>query len=118
VSLARTVGAMTVKALRTYLVECYTPGIDRAAVESAGARATAAAAQMRAEGHRVEYVQALFVSADEAVFHVFAADEPTAVREAVIRAGVAFERIVDAVEIGRPERTKRRGGGRDRRPIR
>jgi hypothetical protein len=84
---------------RTYLVECYAPGIDRARVGSEAARAAAAAAELRADGVSVEYLQALLVCADEVVFHVFASDGAAAVREASLRAGVAFERVLESVAL-------------------
>jgi hypothetical protein len=84
---------------RTYLVECYSPGIDRGGVESAAGRARASATALRNEGRGVEYTGAILVSEDEVVLHVFAADGPAAVREASVRAQVPFERIVEAVTI-------------------
>ena len=89
----------------TYLVECYVPGIDREALESAASRAAAAAEQLRGDGVAVEYLQAVLVCADEVVFHVFASDGPSAVREASERAGVSFERVLESVALDaqRPE---------------
>lgn len=85
---------------RTWLVECYSPGIDRAAVASAGARARAAAAALGADDARVEYLGALLVARDEVVFHAFAAPDPGLVHEASERAGIRFERIVESVSVG------------------
>jgi hypothetical protein len=85
---------------RTYLVECYSPGIARDDVESAGSRATEASAALRGEGCRVDYVGALLVPADEVVFHVFASGCAGAVREASLRAAVEFERVVESVAVG------------------
>ena len=84
----------------TYLVECYTPGIRRKAVEVAGARALEAAAALQAEGLSVEYVGALLVPVDEVVFHVFSSATVEAVREASKRAEVGFERVVESVPVG------------------
>ena len=59
---------------RTFLVECYMPAdISLADVEADGRRATAAARQLRDEGHAIEYARALFVPGDDADFHVFVA---------------------------------------------
>jgi hypothetical protein len=85
---------------RTYVVECYLPGIDRRAVESSGRRATVAAAELRHRGCRVEYVGALLVPGDEVVFHLFAAGAVGPVREASLRAGVEFERVLESIPIG------------------
>ena len=85
---------------RTYVVECYSPAIDRQAVESACDRATAAAAALRSEGSPVEYVGALLVPGDEVVFYLFAAGSADLVREASLRAEVEFERAVESIPIG------------------
>ena len=85
---------------RTFLVECYAPDISRGDVDDAAERALAAAAEVRDEGCAVEYVGALFMPADEVVFHVFSSACAGAVREASSRAAVVFERIVESVAVG------------------
>lgn len=86
---------------RTYLVECYEPGLAHAQVESASERALAASAELRDEGRTVEYVGAIFVPGDEVVFHVFAAESAATVSAATARAAVAYERVVESVSVGR-----------------
>ena len=88
---------------RPYLLECYKPGLERAEVESATDRALAAAAKLREEGRKVEYVGAILVPEDEVVFHVFAAESPDAVHEASVRASVEYERVVESVAVGQLE---------------
>lgn len=88
---------------RTYLVECYKPGLERAEVESVIDRALAAAANLREEGRKVEYVGAILVPEDEVVFHVFAAESADAVCEASVRASVGYERVVESVAVGQLE---------------
>jgi len=88
-------------AFRTYLVECYAPGIDQATVEADAARARDAAMNLRAGGGSIEYLGAWLVAADEVVFHSFRADGPDLVRDASTSAALAFERIVESVGIGR-----------------
>jgi hypothetical protein len=88
------------EAPRTYLVECYSPGIDRTDVESAAVRAGDVSAELRREGRSVEYIGALLVPADEVVFHVFASTSARAVREASSRAAVRFDRVVESVSVG------------------
>ncbi len=85
---------------RTYLLECYKPGLERAEVESVIDRALAAAANLREEGRKVEYVGAILVPEDEVVFHVFAAESADTVREASVRASVEYERVVESVAVG------------------
>ena len=83
----------------TYAVECYEPGVERAAVEGAARRARDAAAAFRAEGHPVEHLDTLLMPEDEIVFHLFAADAPETVREVSERAEVAFERVLEVVSV-------------------
>lgn len=84
---------------RTFLVECYAPDIARSEVEAVGRRAAIAAAQLRDEGRPIEYVRALLVPGDDAVFHVFSADAIDTVREAGERAAISFERVVESVAV-------------------
>jgi hypothetical protein len=83
-----------------FLVECYAPGIERTAVQSAGLRARAASAELREEGHAVEYLGALLVPEDEVVFHIFSSGSACTVHEASVRACVAHERVVESIAVG------------------
>ncbi|HET9879339.1 MAG TPA: hypothetical protein VFQ81_08565 [Candidatus Limnocylindria bacterium] len=90
--------------VRTFLAECYAPDIARSDVEAIGHRAATAAAELRREGRAIEYVRALFVPGDDAVFHVFTADVIDTVHEAGQRAAMSFARVVESetVEATRP----------------
>jgi hypothetical protein len=88
---------------RTYLLECYKPGLERAEVESATDRAFAATAKLRDEGRRVEYLGAILVPEDEVVFHVFASESEAVVREAGARSSVQYERVVESIAVGQLE---------------
>jgi hypothetical protein len=83
-----------------YVAECYSPAIDHRAVRSSGQRATAAGEEMRKQGQLVDYLGALLVPGDEVVFHLFAARSVSAVREASLRAGIEFERVVESIPVG------------------
>ena len=85
---------------RTYLVECYTPGIAQDAIEATAQRARDAAAALRATGSNVEYVNAIFVPDDEVVFHTFLSDDVEVVRRASVAAEIPFERIIESVAVG------------------
>lgn len=87
---------------RTWLVECYGPGIGEASVAAASDRARAAVEIVRAGGAQIEYLGALVMPTDEAVFHAFAADEMGRVAEASTRAGLRHERIVESVALRAP----------------
>ena len=90
---------MTPTGSRTFLVECYVPDVDPAAVEADARRASAIAADLRRSGVELEYVNAMLVPGDDAVFHVFAAHDEETVREASLRAELPFERIVESIAI-------------------
>ena len=85
---------------RTYLVECYLPGIAEADVAAAGNRFRFAVEDLRSAGHDVTYLGALFLATDEAVFHQLRAADAAVVIEAARRAGVAFERVVESIGVG------------------
>lgn len=85
---------------RTFLVECYLPAdVSRADVEAVGRLAAAAAQQLRDEGRHVEYVRALFVPGDDAVFHVLIADAIDTVRLVAERAAISFARVVESLVV-------------------
>jgi len=90
---------------RTFLVECYSPGVDRGSVEADGARVCSVAAEMRREGVGVSYLHAMFMAADEVVFYVFIAEDARSVAEASRRAGLQFERVVESIELSPTSRT-------------
>ncbi len=85
--------------LSTFLVECYAPGIQVVDVAADGGRARAAAEAMRRDGRRIEYVRGLLLPLDEVVFHLFLAQDAGLVREAVMRAAVTCERIVESIVV-------------------
>jgi hypothetical protein len=85
--------------MRSYLVECYEPGVQVAAVAEAAARSRSAASALRAEGRDIEYIQAVLVPEDEVIFHLFRAVDADAVQQASERAHVAFDRIVETISL-------------------
>ena len=85
--------------MRTFLVECYLPGIDERGVEDAAARALRSTGELIRRGDRIAYLGATLVPADEVVFHTFSAPD-AAIVEAVSRnAGLAFERVVESTRV-------------------
>jgi hypothetical protein len=54
-------------------------------------------------GSGVRYVRSTFLPGDEAILHVFEAASIEALREAGGRAGLQYERIVEAVERPGPD---------------
>ena len=86
-------------AVRTFLVECYAPGIAEAAVREAGERAQRAVAAAAGAGETLEYLGALFVSGDEAAYHAFRAMDAARVETVSRAAGLGFTRIVESVSV-------------------
>ena len=91
---------------RGYLVECYWPGVTEQAVADAAHRAVQAAAEIRRQGHDVDFLTAILVPADETVFCLFEGQE-AAVRAASDRAGIPAERVLESVRVdGNPCQTQ------------
>jgi hypothetical protein len=91
-----------------FVVERYLPGLDRDALLRSLAHLEQAIAQMSSEGTRIRYLGSTIVPDDEACFCQFEADSANDVAEANRRAGVPFDRIVDAVAAPLPAREEER----------
>src|SRR5436190_20868352 len=87
------------EASKTYVVECYLPGIDDAAVQRAVDGAAGEVRRLGSKAAGVEYLGALLMAIDEVVLHAFRADGPELVRQVSEAAGLSFERIVESVEV-------------------
>jgi hypothetical protein len=82
--------------VQTFLVEQYWPGVTAEAFELAAERVRASADELGAE---IRVLHSTLVPGDEAAFCVFLASSPALVVEAYRRAGVPYERILDALDI-------------------
>ena len=87
----------TVAHVAEFLVEMYVSRTDAGAVERGTGRTRVSATRLSAEGTPVRYLRSLFVPDDETCFLLYEAASAEAVRETVRRAGLAFERITEAV---------------------
>ena len=85
----------------TLLVEHYWPGVTAGEFQVAAERVRTSAEAMATADARIRFLHATFVPEDEAAFCVLSAESPELVEEAYRRAGVEFERIVDALELTR-----------------
>jgi hypothetical protein len=83
---------------RSYLVECYWPGVDEDKLAAVVRRALAAASDLRNSGRRVYFVGSILVPADETVFCLFDGAEED-VRAVSERAEVPFERVLLSLRI-------------------
>jgi Protein of unknown function (DUF4242) len=79
-----------------YLVEVYAPA--PAELEEVEERVRRAAAESASGRLRPRYLRSILVPGDEMCFHLFEASSAEAVREAAQLAGLAYARIVEAVE--------------------
>lgn len=88
-------GSMT-----TFLVEHYWPGVTESGFSAAAESLRSASEAIAAAGGTLRYLHSTLVPEDEAAFCVFHASSRSLVEEAYARAGVRYERILDAVESG------------------
>jgi hypothetical protein len=82
----------------TFLVEHYWPGVTADGFGNAVERVRASTTQLAEEGERIRFLHSTLVPEDEAAFCVFEAGAGSVVDQAYRRAGVSYERMVDAVE--------------------
>jgi hypothetical protein len=87
-------------AWKTFLVEHYWPGVTESRFTAAAESLRDAADAIAADGGAVRYLHSTLVPEDEAAYCVFEAASRSLVELAYARAGVPFERILDAVEPG------------------
>jgi hypothetical protein len=83
--------------LPQYLVERFLPGDPAARLAAVGDRARGFAEQLWSEGIQVRYLGSTMVPQDQTCFCLFEGPSAEAVREVNTRAGLAFERILEAL---------------------
>jgi hypothetical protein len=89
--------------MQTYLVERHLPGFTAGQLPDAAGAAKAKSDELRAEGTPVRYLRSTFVPGTEKCYCLFEGESAEAVREANERAGLPFERIVEATPIAAEE---------------
>jgi hypothetical protein len=82
-----------------YLVDGYLPRSRSGELAELIARLREAAEALTAEGTEVRHVRSSFLPADELLLHLMEAESAEAAGEATRRAGIAPERIVEAVPV-------------------
>jgi hypothetical protein len=80
-----------------FVVELYASRHDAAALDRGAKRIRLAAEELSRDGTPVRYLRRIFVPEDETCLLLYEAESATVVGEATRRAGVAFERITEAV---------------------
>ena len=83
----------------SYLVEGFLPRSRAAELTEQVARVRDTAEALSAEGTPVRHVRSSFLPADELFLHVLEAQSLEAAGEAITRAGIDAERIVEAVPV-------------------
>jgi hypothetical protein len=83
---------------KSYLVECYWPGVSKKALAAAVERTREAAIEVSREGGKVNFLGSILVPADEMVFYLFDGAEAD-VRAVSEQAGVPFERLLESLRI-------------------
>lgn len=85
---------------RTFLVECYWPGVDEAIARTVVSSLERAARAMTAEGTPVEHVGSILMPTDQVVFSLIEAADELAARQVNERADVPLDRIAAAIALG------------------
>ena len=80
--------------VESFVAECFWPGVSGTDLEALDRRVEAATAQLLEQQRSIRYLGSLLMREDEVVLCQFEGDAD-AVREAVERARVPFERILD-----------------------
>jgi hypothetical protein len=89
----------------SFLAETYLPRAGAASMEETAHRARAAARELTERGIPIRFVRSIFVPDDEISFFIFDAISARVVEAACTRAGLRFERVVEAIE-SRPRRSE------------
>ena len=84
--------------MKTYLVECYLPRARSTELADVATRLSAWHGEGAGVAQATRYLRSTYVPEDEICFHLFEAESVEAVREASLRASIAFDRIVEAEE--------------------
>lgn len=87
----------------TYLVERHLPGFTTDQLPVAAGAAKSTTDQMTLEGIPVRYLRSTFVPGEDKCYCLFDGPSPQVVQEANERAGLPFERIVEAAPISAEE---------------
>lgn len=86
----------------TFLVEHYRPGITLEGFRESVCAMRRMVDEMASLDYPIRFLHSTLVPDDETAFCVFGAPCQTLVEEAYRRAGVPFERVVNALELGQP----------------
>ena len=83
------------------MAECFWPGVTASDLQALDERAARSAAQVSRAHHQVRYLGSILLREDEVVLCVFEGSAEAA-RDVAVRAGIPFNRILDASWSQRP----------------
>lgn len=83
----------------SYLVESYLPRARADELRDAAERARLAAEALASEGRAVRYLRSTFLPVDEVCLYLLEAESAEVAGEAMERAGISFERVVEALPV-------------------
>lgn len=83
----------------TFIVERYWPGVTEEQLTQALIGSQQVIAQMNRAGIPVRHLRSALLPSEEVVFSLYEGPSVESVREANDRAGIHFDRIVEAIEI-------------------
>ena len=83
----------------TYMVERHLPGFTTDQLPGAAGAAKSTTEQMTGEGTPVRYLRSMFVPSEEKCFCLFDGPSEEVVAEANDRAGLPYQRIIEATPI-------------------
>jgi hypothetical protein len=90
---------------RSYLVECYWPGVSVEKLEAAADRARQSADELRRQGRNLRFLGSILIPVDETVLCLLDGDEAD-VRAVTEQAGIPFERVLDSLRIDGSDRER------------
>jgi hypothetical protein len=79
-----------------YMVERSLPGFTSDQLPVAAGAAKGATSEMAAEGTPIRYLRSTFVPSEQKCYCLFEGDSPADVEQAQERAGLPFDRIIEA----------------------
>lgn len=82
--------------VRSYLAECFWPGVSEAQLEELDRRATLSTSSSHGSGERVRYRGSMLMSEDEVVFCFFEGPSAAVVEAIARQAQIPFARIVES----------------------
>lgn len=85
--------------MATFMVERYLPGAGADRGSTAELLAKHVAIHASAEGGKVRHLRSLFVPQDEQCFVLFEAASAETLTETIQRAGIAYERIAEVIDL-------------------